>query len=338
MSIKKREDGKWLVNVKAGGRTGHQIKRVFKTQGEAKQFEIWAKSNHQNDAEWRPSKPDGRRLSDLIDLWHSHHGATLASSKDTYSRLKAMCLAMGDPVAKNFEAGDFAEYRANRLKSGLTPNTLNREQAYLRSVFNELIRLGHWTEDNPLKRVRQFKIQENELTYLTLDEIGKLLTALDDGRNVHALLISKVCLSTGSRWSESEGLRITQVRNGQIQFSETKSKKTRAVPIDIELEKSIQEHFKKHGTERHVFGEAYAAFRKGIERSGIQLPKGQMSHVLRHTFASHFMMNGGNILTLQKILGHSSLTMTMRYAHLAPDHLQEAKRLNPLSLLGSKKS
>ncbi|MFQ1065102.1 tyrosine-type recombinase/integrase [Bordetella trematum] len=55
-----------------------------------------------------------------------------------------------------------------------------------------------------------------------------------------------------------------------------------------------------------------------------------MTHVLRHTFASHFMMNGGNILTLQRILGHSTLTMTMRYAHLAPDHLQEARRLNPL--------
>lgn len=45
------------------------------------------------------------------------------------------------------------------------------------------------------------------------------------------------------------------------------------------------------------------------------------------------MMNGGNILTLQKILGHTSLTMTMRYAHLSPDHLQDAVRLNPLRTL-----
>ncbi|WP_455423464.1 hypothetical protein [Burkholderia savannae] len=45
------------------------------------------------------------------------------------------------------------------------------------------------------------------------------------------------------------------------------------------------------------------------------------------------MMNGGNILTLQRILGHQSLTMTMRYAHLAPEHLQEAKMLNPLRQL-----
>ncbi|MOA58350.1 Tyrosine recombinase XerC [compost metagenome] len=68
-----------------------------------------------------------------------------------------------------------------------------------------------------------------------------------------------------------------------------------------------------------------------LVRSGLDLPKGQASHALRHTFASHFMQTGGNILTLQKILGHSSLAMTMRYAHLAPEHLSEALRLNPLS-------
>ena len=57
-----------------------------------------------------------------------------------------------------------------------------------------------------------------------------------------------------------------------------------------------------------------------------------MTHVLRHSFASHFMMNGGNILTLQKILGHSTLAMTIRYAHLAPDYLDEARKLNPLAV------
>jgi len=64
-------------------------------------------------------------------------------------------------------------------------------------------------------------------------------------------------------------------------------------------------------------------------RAGLGLPAGQESHVLRHTFASHFIANGGNILTLQKILGHSSLAMTMRYAHLAPDHLQDVLAFGP---------
>ena len=60
------------------------------------------------------------------------------------------------------------------------------------------------------------------------------------------------------------------------------------------------------------------------------LPDGQATHVMRHTFASHFMMNGGNILTLQKILGHASIVQTMAYAHFAPDYLNDAVRLNPL--------
>jgi site-specific recombinase XerD len=52
-------------------------------------------------------------------------------------------------------------------------------------------------------------------------------------------------------------------------------------------------------------------------------------HLLRHTFASHFVMSGGNILALQKILGHSDVKMTMIYAHLAPDYLgQEMERVS----------
>jgi len=58
------------------------------------------------------------------------------------------------------------------------------------------------------------------------------------------------------------------------------------------------------------------------------LPRGQLTHVLRHTFAAHFMMSGGNILALQKIPGRHEIKMTMRYAHLAPDHLETALRFN----------
>lgn len=84
---------------------------------------------------------------------------------------------------------------------------------------------------------------------------------------------------------------------------------------------------KKHG---RLFTGCYSAFRTVVHRVKIELPAGQLSHVLRHTFASHFMMNGGNILVLQKILGHTDIKMTMRYAHFSPDHLEDAVRLNPL--------
>ncbi|MDR7380340.1 site-specific recombinase XerD [Rhodoferax ferrireducens] len=82
-----------------------------------------------------------------------------------------------------------------------------------------------------------------------------------------------------------------------------------------------------------MFAYAYSAFRDGVDRAGITLAAGQLTHVLRHSFASHFMMGGGNILVLQRALGHANLTMTMRYAHLAPDHLLEVVKLNPISAL-----
>lgn len=50
---------------------------------------------------------------------------------------------------------------------------------------------------------------------------------------------------------------------------------------------------------------------------------------LRHKFASHFVMNGGDLLTLQKILGHSSKIMMMRYSHIAPDHLEQVLDFKP---------
>lgn len=60
---------------------------------------------------------------------------------------------------------------------------------------------------------------------------------------------------------------------------------------------------------------------------------GADQHVLRHTFASYYMMGGGNIIALQRILGHSDIKQTMRYAHLAPDHLEDVVSKNPLNSL-----
>lgn len=71
-------------------------------------------------------------------------------------------------------------------------------------------------------------------------------------------------------------------------------------------------------------------FSRVLNSTTIKLPAGQATHVLRHTFASHFVITGGNILTLQKVLGHSSVNMTMRYAYWSLDHLQDALRLNPI--------
>ena len=109
----------------------------------------------------------------------------------------------------------------------------------------------------------------------------------------------------------------------------TKGKKNQAVPITEKLQTELPSSRKA----QPLFTACYSAFRKAMQRAGIETPAGQLTHVLRHTFASHFMMNGGNILVLQRILGHTDIKVTMRYAHFAPDHLSEAMILNPLSRL-----
>ena len=327
MTVKKTDSG-WLVDIQPGGRGGKRFRKTFPLKSEALAWEAWVKSQVAQSPDWEPERRDLRTLTELIEQWYQHHGCNLRSAADTRRRLMAMVEAMGNPVADRFSAEVFAKYRAQRLESGVTANNMNREHAYLRSVFNELKRLGLWKKENPLAMVRQFKIPERELSWLTVDQIHVLLAELENCRNKDALLVTKVCLSTGARWGEAEGMRKSQLRNQSIQFTGTKSGKNRTVPVAEGLYDELRE--KAAASTDRLFQYCWGAFRDAVERCGLVLPDGQMTHVLRHTFASHFVMNGGNILVLQKILGHQSLTMTIRYAHLAPDHLQEAKLLNPL--------
>src|SRR3546814_19447137 len=127
-----------------------------------------------------------------------------------------------------------------------------------------------------------------------------LLEQLQASSNVHVYLVAKICLSTGARWSEAEGLTLTQVRNGIIQFARTKSGKTRAVPISDDLEQEIHAHRKTHKRSNVLFDYCKGAFKEAIERATYNLPLGQLTPVLRHTFASPFLTNCTNHLTLKQ--------------------------------------
>jgi integrase len=116
-----------------------------------------------------------------------------------------------------------------------------------------------------------------------------------------------------------------------VVYSDTKNGKERVIPISFKLSSYLR--LSGFPTDAgKLFDSAGGAFRKAVERSSIDLPVGQSTHVLRHSYASHFMMNGGDILTLQKILGHSDLKVTMRYAHMAPDYMQQAIALSPINV------
>lgn len=125
------------------------------------------------------------------------------------------------------------------------------------------------------------------------------------------------CLATGARLDEAESLARSEVRNGQVRLVRTKNgkgrsgdRKSRSAPIQKEVEEAALS-VAMPGSGR-LFMPCRGAFRSAYQRCGFHTP-GQLTHILRHTFASHYMMGGGDILSLQRILGHSSIPMTMRY-------------------------
>jgi len=237
--------------------------------------------------------------------------------------MKAMCEKMGNPIARKLTANNWSEYRAKRLEK-VSIKTVNNEQTYLNALFNELIRLNE-IKANPIRLVRSLKYKQPEMGFLTHDEIPILLDELKNSRNESAYIVTKIALSTGGRWGEVESLTGRQIKNNQITFINTKGGKNRTIPITEELSKEIPI---KNGK---LFTSCIGAFRKALIRTGVQLPKGQSTHILRHTFASHFMMNGGNILVLKEILGHANINDTMRYSHFSKTHLEDAIKLNPIS-------
>lgn len=335
MAVRKNPPGGWICELYPNGPKGKRIRRKFATKGEALAFE-----QHTIQKPWNDEPEDRRTLNDLVKSWYSAHGITLKDGKKRQDAMLHAYECMGEPLARDFDAQMFSRYREKRLKGDyarsnrvkeVSPRTLNLELAYFRAVFNELSRLGEWKGENPLKNMRPFRTEEMEMAWLTHDQIDLLLHECMRHDHEDLEMVVRICLSTGARWSEAETIRKSQLLKYKITYINTKGRKNRTVPISKDLYDALP--VKKEG---RLFADCYGAFRSALERTNIQLPAGQLTHVLRHTFASHFMMNGGNILVLQRLLGHTDIKMTMRYSHFAPDHLEDAVRYNPLATSGDK--
>lgn len=321
MSIKSISGG-YLVDIRPQGRDGKRIRKRFKTKAEAQQFERWTIATEHNK-EWVDRPADKRPLSELIELWWRYHGQTLKAGEAVKRKLHNIDAALHHPLAREVSRALFSEYRAQRLQAGRQPKTVNRDQEMLGSVFSVLIELGHYHHDHPLKEMKKVKLVERSMGYLTQGEIAHIL-ALLTGDN---LKVTKLCLATGARWSEAASLRREDVLNGRVTYINTKNGRNRTVPISAVLLADITAGIAR-GPLFHDLD--YRLVRETIKQVAPDLPAGQAVHVFRHTFASHYMMSGGNILALQKILGHHSIQQTMTYAHFAPDYLSDAVRFNPL--------
>lgn len=321
MTISKQPDGRYLVDLRPQGREGKRIRKRFPTKSEAQQFERWA-IGHYHDKDWKERPADKRKLSELIELWYQVKGQMMKSAASSLNKVKVIDKRLNYPRADQITKKVIADYRAQRFEAGRTANTINREISAISSVFAALIDTGNYNGKNPFSGTKKLKIATVEMGFLTHPEINALLDELPGDER----LAAELSLSTGARWGEVKKLSHTRVAHCRVTFVDTKNGRDRTVPISETLEAKL----KARGRGVLFPFVDYDLVREALKKVAPELPKGQAVHALRHTFASHFIMRGGNILVLQKILGHAKIQQTMVYAHLAPDYLQDAVKFNPM--------
>ena len=254
-------------------------------------------------------------------------------------------------LVANIRYVDLETFR-NHLRRKLTKHgsprkdsSVNREMACLHHLFRKAV---EWEliEQSPFSRGKSLILKENNqrLRFLSEAQIHEVL-----GFAPPYLKDIIVCaVNTGMRRGEILTLKWNQIRNGFIYLQKTKTKESRQIPINKDLE-TLLTRLKAQGPSSNVFDlsgkpldqpapqtdcvftyrgkpvkNIKKAFQRAVDRAGIEDFK---FHDLRHTFASQLIMKGGSIKDVQELLGHKTMTMTLRYAHLADDHKKTAVNL-----------
>jgi len=211
-------------------------------------------------------------------------------------------------------------------KGGRSTATVNRylatlKAAYMLAIENEKI------ASNPFRKVKLQKENNRRVRYLTDQEEETLFAALPTEH--HPLVL--IALHTGMRKTEQLCLEWQDVNFGQrvITVRDSKAGKARHIPMNQVVLDTLQ-HLPRMISNAYVFygaleGERLKDLPKAWEEC---LGKAGIAdfrwHDLRHTFASRLVMCGIDLYTVKELLGHQSIEMTQRYAHLAPGHLHKA--------------
>ena len=208
------------------------------------------------------------------------------------------------------------------------PATTNRMMACLKHMLTKAVDWNMANEET-LKQVRKVKfLKENNkrLRFLDVDECKRLISCCPK----HLKPIVITALNTGMRRGEILSLKWEQVdlRHGYISLRDTKSGEGREIPINKTLDGLFNEM--PHSIESiYIFTDKDGNPYKGVKRSFNTALRnaeiyGATFHTLRHTFASQLVMASVDLASVQELLGHKSLNMTLRYAHLAPEHKTKA--------------
>lgn len=206
-----------------------------------------------------------------------------------------------------------------------SPATVNRYRSLLSLVYRLAIRNGKAT-DNPARLVAHRQEPSGRIRFLSGEEEGRLRAAIEAEGAEHLPELD-LALHTGSRRSEQYGLTWENVNVARRVLTIPRSKNglTRHVPLNAPALAALAElHKRGDGTGpvmRNLEGEPLANSRHWFEPAMRHAKLRTFSwHCLRHTFASRLVMAGVDIRTVQELLGHRSILMTVRYSHLSAQH------------------
>ena len=296
----------------------------------------------------KPEPMPSRTFSDLCDYWLEHRASRKKSAKDDESILRRhLRPEFGDLLLKDVTLERVDAFRRRvcpderdrpnpsrrRPPDGrVTVKTLHNVLTLLISMLNLAVDL-RWLAARPT--IKKPKLITPEFSYLrTQDEITWfLLAALEEDEGVYELYASAIY--TGMRAGELLGLQwqdidlrrrlITVQRSYQ---TTTKTDRIRYVPILDPLLPLLQEWKLRCPSKTWVFPSKVGSMQQPSARvlqetlHRVRAVAGVDDritfHDLRHSFASMWMMNGGDVYRLQRVLGHRSITMTERYSHLSP--------------------
>lgn len=327
MKIYKR-DRIWYTYYTYQGKRRRKAVGPYKAAAELKLKDIALKLAMGEDPD--PETSEQRRIllrdyaSEYLDYSKANKGAQSAR-RDGVS-LKHLVAAFGDLDLSAISTRQIEQYKKYRLDNGgVKPATINREIACLSNMFNKAVEWGYLAQ-SPVKGVKMFKEPPGRLRYLQPEEI----TALLNECSTHLRSIVLTALNTGMRLSEILNLRWSSVnlRMRTITVENSKNNERRIIPVNSTLHQELKK-LSLHKQGDYVYcskrGQPFTNIRKGFvaacKRAGITDFR---FHDLRHTFASYLVMSGANLRAVQELLGHKEISMTMRYSHLSPGHLQEA--------------
>lgn len=238
----------------------------------------------------------------------------------------------GSTSLEDISTAHIEAYKKRELESGVSKKTVNNRLTVLRKCLNSAQELG---ELEVVPKIRQFKLGATSFTYLEERDVQCLLVAAATEQERTLILVA---VRTGLRISELRALRWQDVDFTRSMISVTralvynhldtpKNGRVRHVPITKEVAQVLRRlphdgelvfHRNRqplaYWTITHRLHQACA--RAGIKRIGW--------HVFRHTFASHLASRGAPLAAIKDLLGHSTVNMTMRYAHLSPNVLRGA--------------